>query len=85
VSERPRLPESIPPATTTTPAKRRAWFPDDGWIDTPVMTRAQLATTPRPGPLIVQEYDATCLVPRGTTAALDAFGNIRMRLDRREH
>ena len=84
-SDRPRLPESIPPAAATTPARRRAWFPDDGWINTPVVTRAQLATTPRPGPLIVQEYDATCLVPRGTTAALDAFGNIRMTLDRRDH
>ena len=80
VSERSRLPDAIPPSAATTPASRRAWFPDDGWIDTPVIARAQLATAPRPGPLIVQEYDATCLVPRGTTAALDAFGNIRLTL-----
>ena len=33
------------------------------------------------GPLIVQEYDATCLVPAGATAALDAFGNVRVTLD----
>jgi hypothetical protein len=26
----------------------------------------------------VQEYDATCLVPRGWTASLDGFGNIRL-------
>ena len=29
-------------------------------------------------PLIVQEYDATCLVPRGVDASLDSFGNIRL-------
>jgi N-methylhydantoinase A len=80
ISERPRLPDSIPPAETATPASRRAWFPDAGWIDTPVVSRAQLTTAKRSGPLIVQEYDATCLVPRGTTAALDAFGNIRLAL-----
>jgi N-methylhydantoinase A len=28
------------------------------------------------GPLIVQEYDATCLVPPGVRAAVDGFGNI---------
>jgi N-methylhydantoinase A len=32
----------------------------------------------REGPLIVQEYDATCLVPHGAAAALDPFGNIRL-------
>jgi N-methylhydantoinase A len=30
----------------------------------------------RPGPLIVEEYDATCLVPPQAMAALDARGNI---------
>ena len=77
--ERPRLPEHIPPAAANVPAKRRAWFPDAGWIDTPVVDRASL-TAPRSGPLIIQEYDATCLVPRGATAALDAFGNVRVTL-----
>ena len=78
--ERPRLPDAIPPADATVPASRRAWFPNEGWIDTPVLSRAQLANTPRSGPLIVQEYDATCLVPHGTAAAVDPFGNIRLAL-----
>jgi N-methylhydantoinase A len=76
--ERPRLPEAIPPASIPAPASRRAWFPDLGWVDTPVVDRAGLASHARTGPLIVQEYDATCLVPRGIGAALDAFGNIRL-------
>ncbi len=77
--DRPRLPEQIPPASAKVPQSRRAWFPDAGWIATPVVDRAALSTA-RTGPLIVQEYDATCLVPRGATAALDAFGNVRVTL-----
>jgi N-methylhydantoinase A len=77
--ERPRLPERIPPASAKVPTNRRTWFPDAGWIDTPVVDRAALSAS-RSGPLIIQEYDATCLVPRGATAALDAFGNVRVNL-----
>ncbi len=80
IPERQRLPDSIPPAPTRVPVSRRAWFPERGWIETPVVDRAQLSATPRSGPLIVQEYDATCLVPHGSSVALDAFGNIRLAL-----
>ena len=80
LSDRPRLPNRIPPAAASVPASRRAWFSGDGWIDTPVVDRVGLAAAERGGPLIVQEYDATCLVPRGATAAVDAFGNILMQL-----
>jgi N-methylhydantoinase A len=76
--ERPRLPERIPPLAATVPASRLAWFPGDGWIETPVVDRAGLGTIPREGPLIVQEYDATCLVPRAASAQVDGFGNIVM-------
>ncbi len=58
-------------------ASRRAWFPGEGWVETPVVDRAGLAGTVH-GPLIVQEYDATCLVPKGMTARVDGFGNIRL-------
>ena len=75
---RPRLPERIPPLAAEVPSTRRAWFPGDGWIDTPVVDRAGLGTASRIGPFIIQEYDATCLVPRGTRARMDAFGNIVM-------
>jgi N-methylhydantoinase A len=77
--ERPRLPDAIPPTTANVPAQRRAWFSDVGWLETPVVDRAALAGGERSGPIIVQEYDATCLVPRGWTVALDAFGNIRLQ------
>ena len=80
IPERPRLPEHIAPFGANGPVRRRAWFPGDGWIDVPVVDRAGLGDVPRLGPLIVQEYDATCLVPRGTTAAVDGFGNIRLKI-----
>jgi N-methylhydantoinase A len=80
MSDRPRLPQAIPAAASAVPSRRRAWFPETGWRDTPVTDRASLAETPQPGPLIIQEYDATCLVPDGATVALDRFGNIRMKL-----
>ncbi len=75
--DQPRLPPRIPPFGQATPACRRAWFPADGWVDTPVTDRAGLIETVQ-GPLIVQEYDATCLVPKGMTARVDTFGNIRL-------
>jgi N-methylhydantoinase A len=74
--DRPRLPHSIPPSTIDVPARRQAWFPDLGWLEVPVIDRAGLARKARHGPLIVQEYDATCLVPHGVQASIDDFGNI---------
>lgn len=57
-------------------APRQVYFgPAIGWLETAVVRRSELAG-PRAGPLIVEEYDATCLVPPGCTAVLDAHGNI---------
>ncbi len=78
IPERPRLAERIPPARADVPAWRRAWFPEGGWTETEVLDCAGLATGARSGPLLVQEYDATCLVPRGWAASVDGFGNIRL-------
>src|SRR6516164_9413283 len=55
---------------------RRAYFgPRRGWLATRVINRADLAE-PCQGPCIVEEYDSTCVVPPGSTACLDRFGNI---------
>jgi N-methylhydantoinase A len=57
-------------------APRRCWFGDaQGWHETPILRRSDLAT-PRTGPLIVEEYDATCVVPPGARARLDKGGSI---------
>lgn len=57
---------------------RRAYFGEDvGWYDTPVLTnRGQLQGKEIRGPAIIEEYDATTVVPPGATAALDKWGNI---------
>jgi len=79
IPDRPRLPSRIPPASTKVPEYRSAWFPNHGWTTTKVTDRSGL-TTSLHGPLIVQEYDATCLVPPGAQASLDEFGNIGIDL-----
>jgi N-methylhydantoinase A len=59
---------------------RRAYFGSaHGWLDTPVLPRSALARA-QAGPLILEEYDATCVVPPGATARLDEGGNIRIVL-----
>ena len=75
--EQPRLPGRIDPFAQAVPSRRRAWFAGEGWVDTPVTDRAGLRGTVA-GPVIVQEYDATCLVPKGMSAGVDDFGNIRI-------
>jgi N-methylhydantoinase A len=77
VSARPRLPERLAlDRTAGEGGVRRAYFgPEHGWLDTPVLGRAALGSG-RTGPCIVEEYDATCLVPPGSTATLDGHGNI---------
>ncbi len=59
---------------------RRAYFgPEKGWRDAPILGRRDLAE-PRVGPVIVEEYDATCVVPPGVNAALDGHGNIALEV-----
>src|SRR5262249_19113801 len=56
---------------------REAYFgPGHGVIRTPVIGREDLDGRPRLGPLLIDEYDATTLLPPGCAAHLDAHGNI---------
>jgi N-methylhydantoinase A len=57
--------------------EREAYFgPQHGSLATPVIARADLGKRPKPGPLLIDEYDATTLVPPGCRAHLDRHGNI---------
>jgi N-methylhydantoinase A len=47
-----------------------------GLIDTPVIGRAQLTASPTAGPLLIDEYDSTTVVPPDMYAHLDALGSI---------
>jgi N-methylhydantoinase A len=69
---------SLAPDIAIAVPTRRAYFgPTLGWQEARIVNRSTLAV-PHPGPCIVEEYDATCLVPPGWTARLDAFGNIAL-------
>ena len=57
---------------------RRAWF-GESWLETPILRRSEL-TAERRGPFIIEEYDATCVVPPEATASLDPAGNIVIAL-----
>ncbi|MBM3511270.1 MAG: hydantoinase/oxoprolinase family protein [Alphaproteobacteria bacterium] len=58
---------------------RAAYFGDaSGPRPTPVLGRADLTDAWRVGPLIVEEYDATCVVPPGWRARRDSSGNIEL-------
>ena len=73
------LPANAPGRQVGATGRRRAYFGrEQGWQDTPIVERAALAT-PVQGPAIIEEYDATCLVPPGWRARLDERGNIEMR------
>jgi N-methylhydantoinase A len=78
--EQARLPQHVPPRGESGSTTRLAWFAGEGWLPTKVLSRAGLSSNNHPGPLLIQEYDATCLVPPGASARLDQFGNILIRL-----
>ena len=74
----------LPPPPATLGAPREVYFgPEDGACETAVVARTDLTEEWREGPLIVEEYDATCVVPPGCRARLDAFGNIDIAVDTR--
>ena len=82
IPDRPRVPDRIDAGAPKVGAgdPRDAYFgPEAGWLSTLVLGRADLAT-PVEGPIIVEEYDATCLIPPGARGRLDENGNIVIEL-----
>ena len=47
-------------------------------VDTPVIAREAIGEAPTRGPLIVESYDSTIVVPPDATIARDAFGNLTL-------
>ena len=89
VPDSPRVPRRIEPDSGgansddngAPAATRSAYFGRErGWLETPVLYRGDLANV-RTGPCIVEEYDATCVIPPGARASLDDFGNIVIDLN----
>ena len=75
------IPEHLKPsrAEPRPPPPRRAYFGEAGWLETPILRRSDLSGA-RQGPLIIEEYDATCVVPPDAVAGRDSAGNIVIEL-----
>ena len=75
-------PACFDPASRTGPDERRKVYfgPSAGLVETPVIGRGRLGTEPRPGPMIIEEYEGTCVVPPDCSACLDGLGNVVIEL-----
>jgi len=95
ISQRSRVPELLRDETmkklgnhgartASERGSRSAYFgPELGRLDAQIIDRGDLpggCAVSRQGPFIVEEYDATCLVPPGAKARLDGYGNIMIEL-----
>lgn len=77
-----RLLTSGASAHEAAPRRRTAYFGSEaGRLETPVVSRRDLLDTPRAGPLIIEEYDATCIVLPGYSARVDSNANIDIRVE----
>lgn len=83
LSDAARIPERLHMATLAMAGQdsqgtsRLAYFgPQHGWIETALRQRRELAQRPIAGPLIIEEYDATTVIPPGWVASLDNWNNI---------
>ena len=75
----PRVPDRLVRAGewVSEGGERRAFFgPSHGWLPAAVLPRADLRAEPREGPLVVEEYDTTIVVPPGWRASRDGWNNI---------
>ena len=82
IPDSPRIPDQIYADSLKRKAteSRKAYFgPSVGWLSTPILNRTDLKTS-LTGPAIVEEYDATCLIPPNAHGELDENGNILINL-----
>jgi N-methylhydantoinase A len=62
---------------------RRAYFGHRyGLVQTAVFARGEISDQPRSGPLIVEEYDATSVIPAGWSIRRDPHNNLMITMDR---
>jgi len=68
-------------ATASEPHEsRQVFWRDAGWVDCPIYRRSDLQVgTVLSGPLIVEEYGSTLVVPKSWQVDTDKYGNLVMR------
>ena len=81
VTEDLPVPLVAPPRAAESVSRPAYFGAERGTLETPVLDRGDLTASPRNGPLIVEEYDATTIVPPGWSAYLDPHANIRLTAD----
>jgi N-methylhydantoinase A len=70
-------------SSTVETRERSAYFGAvHGFRVTPVITRGELTERQRAGPLIVEEYDSTVVIPPGWTARVDDRWNVVIEVER---
>ncbi|MDP7511661.1 MAG: hydantoinase/oxoprolinase family protein [Dehalococcoidia bacterium] len=82
LSQESRMPERMQLSAAARPAaesQRRVYFGRrHGWTDAPVIDRSDLDGAVTEGPLIIEEYDSTSVVPPGWKASVDQWKNIHL-------
>ena len=73
-------PEFELPAAQSTKSRKAFFEISEGPVDVPVFTRTALTSGSIEGPMIIEEDDATCVVPSNCTVSLDEFNNIVIEL-----
>ncbi|MSO81502.1 MAG: hydantoinase/oxoprolinase family protein [Alphaproteobacteria bacterium] len=75
---RPRVEEAVRGGAAAVPAARRpVYWRGQGWIDCPIYARTSLPTgLALAGPLIVEEYGSTTVVPAGWKVMPDRYANL---------
>ena len=57
--------------------ERKAYYgPDFGFLNTPILNRVNLSDEPQKGPIIIEEYDSTVVVPPRCKVHVDTWSNI---------
>jgi N-methylhydantoinase A len=60
---------------------RPVWFPETGFVETPVRDRASLTPGQRiAGPMIVEQMDTTLVIPPAATAIVQPSGDLTLHL-----
>lgn len=73
--------DAAPRETPEPRTSRAVYFEGRGWVDTPVHDRGALAAGTRiVGPAVIDQLDATTVVPPATRAEVDEWLNIRIHL-----
>jgi N-methylhydantoinase A len=85
IRERSEAIEALPATTPVEAAietQREVWFPEAGFVKTPIYDRLRLAPGHRlAGPAVIEQSDSTTIVPPLAQSEVDSGGNLHIELD----